>query len=621
VRYNACMLTPIRTLGPTSWRHAGTLASLAASHDGVWVAGGSVDLTLWRASDGEGRRFDTRNPRHLCFCRDDSAVAAAGDTFDVWSTLDGRRLLREGWRVLALAPDGERGFLAAVAEDGYTRVRRVPSGEEVLAVEGKAAAAALSDDGSRLAVAPSGGKGLILVFPLSGGPLVRIAGPETYTWETTSWAPWGEEVASIRTSDTYLSALAFSPDGRRLASGGVETVVRVWDVARGALLHERALEEPHVLVVAWAPDGGTVGVARGPSDGKHGPVALWTPETGDVEIVGPGRAVAFRGEVVLYGGHDHRVRLRGSDEDGAAPMGLGVSLEAGVVVAWTGAALEARSLETGERIWRHPVHHPPGYAPFAIAADGSGWTPKGVDADPGFAVRRFWTATGPTAELLGPTPILTWSLDLSPEGELLAIAGNGEEVAIWDLRLRRIVARLYAPDPHVVRFTADGVCWVARKDGALCSYRVAPSETPIAPTRVLLPSSPASPCPPNDRADRLAISADGTRAVSSWNDVVRVWDLVEGRDTHASPARDRLDDVLAVGFGPEGEPWGLVRRTVAAEDGERSEVSWWSPWRGFVPVASSPTRYWVGAACGLPDGVFLLSGDDGVLRLYGSGRT
>jgi hypothetical protein len=72
-------------------------------------------------------------------------------------------------------------------------------------------------------------------------------------------------VRVLRSHTQPVRCLAYFRDGRLLASGGEDGVVRVWDLARGAEVPEPNMRCPAVEVLAFAPDGGhyALGTAAG----------------------------------------------------------------------------------------------------------------------------------------------------------------------------------------------------------------------------------------------------------------------------------------------------------------------------------------------------------------------
>src|SRR5205085_1215456 len=76
-----------------------------------------------------------------------------------------------------------------------------------------------------------------------------------------------------------VHSVAWSPDGRRLASGSNDNTVRVWDGETGSLLRTLEGHQGGVLSVAWSPDGRRL--ASGSSDRT---VRVWDEETGEMQM-------------------------------------------------------------------------------------------------------------------------------------------------------------------------------------------------------------------------------------------------------------------------------------------------------------------------------------------------
>jgi eukaryotic-like serine/threonine-protein kinase len=108
-----------------------------------------------------------------------------------------------------------------------------------------------------------------------------------------------------------VRALAFDPEGEKLATGGRNGAVKVWDTHTGAKLFEVAGHSGSVVAIAYAPDGKTLATAGGDKT-----IKLWDAAKGGPKLTLAGHesgvygiAFAPTGRYLASGGWDHTVRL------------------------------------------------------------------------------------------------------------------------------------------------------------------------------------------------------------------------------------------------------------------------------------------------------------------------
>ncbi|MFN3486884.1 MAG: WD40 repeat domain-containing protein, partial [Planctomycetota bacterium] len=118
---------------------------------------------------------------------------------------------------------------------------------------------------------------LALAFSPDGALLASGGGVPSRDGEVVLWNPAdGSRVREIPSahSDTVFD-VAFSPDGTLLASVGADKFAKVFDVSSGRLVRSFEGHTHHVLGVAWSPTGRTIATA-----GADETVKVWDVENG-----------------------------------------------------------------------------------------------------------------------------------------------------------------------------------------------------------------------------------------------------------------------------------------------------------------------------------------------------
>src|SRR5574341_882861 len=360
----------------------------------------------------------------------------------------------------------------------------------------------------------------------------------------------GLELRTLSGEPEWIESIAFHPQGRWLAAGGRNGVIKMWEV--GTWRGEQTLGG-RKKILRFSPDGRFLALMEGNTI-KLCESGSWT-ETRALPGLDDAASLAFSSDSKLIAlanysrvkilnvqsGTELRTLPYGGDVVAFSPDGLLLAVGDS---AFANHAVDIWEVQTGKKLHTLEGHS---WAVWGLAFNRDG---RLLASGGGGTIKIWDVATAREVHTTQGHDGYIEDLAISPDGSLLASASRDSAVKIWDIATGRLVHSMSgrAASISALAFSADGR-WLATGSGRKfeagdTAVRVWDARSGQVVRRLVPPGVYG--------VQALKFSPGNDRLVSDGDqEIVKVWDAASGKELHTFGGNFK-GNIFGLAFSPDG---------------------------------------------------------------------
>ena len=371
--------------------------------------------------------------------------------------------------------------------------------------------------------------------------------------------------------EKVVNSVAFSPDGKYIASGSHDCTIRLWNVETGeAAFKPFEGHKDKVFSVVFSPNGEYIA-----SGSKDHTIRLWNIKTGKMTVK------PFEGDIVEC------ATSVSFTCDGKYIMFVPQNL---IIHIW--------NIETGGMVLKPFLGKDEDFQVrrVAISPDGMYIASSSMEAP-----LQLWNIKAAQATFKPLITTLPTSLSFSPDGKYLA-SGSYRTIQLWDVETGEMLSRPFEGHQEFVvsvMFSPDGEYIVSGSfDSTVRIWNVQTGEAALEPFEGHVGVVSAS------------FSPDGKYIISgSYDCIIRLWKF-ETNKVGLRPIEWHTDSITSVSFSPDGKyiASGSSDHTVRLWNVETGRAAL-KPFKGQTSPVTTSVSF-------SPTGEYIASGSSNIIRLW-----